>query len=719
MLEHNVVLKSNELYLAGTISHDERGYLATGLYLRDTRHLHRFDVRLGDHPLKTLSARPLGPAEAVVNAANRVIGSGADRILPLTVSVEQRITLSDQLRVVFSIQNHNAKPVRLPLDLTFAADFRDLFDIRGFPRAARGTPNPARHVGAGVHLSYVGLDGLTVATDVTFDQPARVETSLRVIEDDPQKPVLLPGLDRVVAEEPHAAASAASASFDVQLEPGAGWTLTVSVVPRPASDRPVAARANPPAGLGVAPATTSTDNAGFNRFLDRSRSDLLMLQTSFPEGSLPAAGVPWYVAPFGRDSLIVGLQTVHFEPRRTEATLRVLAALQGSKDDPWRDEEPGKILHEIRYGEMARRGEVPHTPYFGTVDATPLFVMLFAETVAWSGSEDLYRELMPNVRRALEWIEGPGDRDGDGLVEYRSGSADGVRILHQGWKDSFDSLHQPDGTPVNSGAIALVEVQGYVFAAYRRLSEVAARMGDTVWSAELGQKANRYRDLVEERFWMEDEGFYAQALDGEKRQVRALSSNPGHLLFCGLPSPERAARVAARFFRADFFSGWGIRTLATGEAAYNPMSYHNGSIWPHDNSVIAAGLRRYGFTDRLLTLTSALVEAATIDPHGRLPELFCGFPREGGIDRAPIPYPGSCSPQAWAAAAVPLLMAAMLGLRLDLGRGRAVIDPVLPAWLNEVTVHGMLVRGTRASFTVRRRGTDYAITCDGPVEVAG
>jgi glycogen debranching enzyme len=325
---------------------------------------------------------------------------------------------------------------------------------------------------------------------------------------------------------------------------------------------------------------------------------------------------------------------------------------------------------------------------------------------------------LPNVRRALDWIEGAGDADGDGLVEYQSRGADGVRIVHQGWKDSFDSLHQPDGSPVNQGAIALVEVQGYVYAAYRRLGEIAALMGDSGWAAELRRKAERVRSLVEERFWLEDAGFYAQALDGDKQPVRAISSNPGHLLFCELPSPDRAAAIASRLFEPDLDSGWGIRTLASGMATYNPMSYHNGSVWPHDNSLIAAGLRRYGFVARAMSLCDTLFEAASADPLTRLPELYCGFAREDGNDREPVPYPVSCSPQAWAAAAAPLLVGTMLGLRLEIGRGTAVIEPDLPAWLDEVTVHGMLVRGSRASFTVRRSGSRYSIVRDGPVDVA-
>jgi glycogen debranching enzyme len=440
-----------------------------------------------------------------------------------------------------------------------------------------------------------------------------------------------------------------------------------------------------------------------------------MLQTSFPHGRLTAAGIPWFVAPFGRDSLIAGLQTLHIAPGYATDTLRTLAALQGDTTDAFREEEPGKILHEMRYGEMARLGEIPHTPYFGSVDATPLFVMLFAETVRWTADEAFYRELLPNVQRALEWIERCGDRDGDGLVEYTTLTADAAHIAHQGWKDSHDSLHDIAGRPC-SGTIALVEVQGYVHAAYRWLSELAELYGDASWAADLRARSERIRCLVEEQFWLPDAGYYAQALDEEKDAVAAISSNSGHLLYCGLPSVERGRAVAARLRQADLDSGWGVRTLAAGMAAYNPMSYHNGSVWPHDNSLIAAGLARYGEVGGLERIASALFSAAERLPDRRLPELYCGFPRDEHA-AAPVPYPVSCSPQAWAAGAAPLLVRAMLGLEVDVKRAVLRVAPALPAWLGHVRIEGLEALGSRFDLTVERDGAGYRVTSDGPIEV--
>jgi glycogen debranching enzyme len=371
----------------------------------------------------------------------------------------------------------------------------------------------------------------------------------------------------------------------------------------------------------------------------------------------------------------------------------------------------------MRYGEMARLGEIPHTPYYGSVDATPLFVMLFAETVRWTPDEALYRELLPHAKRALRWIEEWGDRDGDRLVEYATRLEGGTHIIHQGWKDSHDSLHHLDGRPV-SGNIALVEVQGYVYAAYSWLAEAAELFGEAAWAAELRERAADVQRIVEERFWLPDAGYYAQAIDTEKRPVEAISSNPGHLLFCGLPAPERARAVAARLRRPDLDSGWGVRTLSTEMVTYNPMSYHNGSVWPHDNSLIAAGLGRYGETDGMERIASAIFAAARRFPERRLPELYCGFARnEGDAADAPVPYPVSCSPQAWAAGSAMLLVRELLGLRPNPHHERLRVAPTFPEWLHRVRLEGVQALGQTFDLDVERDASEYRVNSDGPVEV--
>jgi glycogen debranching enzyme len=718
VLDYNLVLKNDELYLVGDTSTDGSSERATGLYLRDTRHLSRFRVRINGTVPFRLSSHVHDATDASVIATNELIRFDDGTMMhPHQIVLEQRVSLAGSLRVNFAFVNFSPQTATLSLGLQFGADFRDLFDIRGFRRDRRGQFVAPQTEERGVVLGYRGLDGALVETAIAFDQTPSIRL-LRIDSDRPDQPVLLlPGFDAVGFEPASGGVPGAQARFEVRLAPGERWEMQAIATPYPAGRATVAP--SPPA-TGRVPtgqATISTDNPFFDRVLERSDLDLNSLMTRFPEGTLPAAGIPWYVAPFGRDSLIVGLQTYHLAPERAAGTLRVLAALQGDKIDRESEEEPGKILHEMRYGEMARCHEIPHTPYYGTVDATPLFVWLFAETVAWAQDDGLYHDLLPNVRRALEWIDRYGDKDGDGFVEYRTDARGVGRITHQVWKDSFDSLHYPDGRP-GSGLIAAVEVQGYVYAAYARLAEVAAAHADTEWATELCIKAETIRRKVEESFWIEPDGFYAQALDTDKQPIGAISSNPGHLLACGLPSRRRAERVAARLRQPDMDSGWGVRTLSAAMASYNPMSYHNGSVWPHDNGLIAAGLYRYGFAVAGHEIAEALFAIARSYPQDRLPELCCGFARKGGTNDAPVAYPVSCSPQAWAAAAMPLLVRAMLGLQVEIGSRGVSIAPALPDWLNVIAIRDLRVQGCHGSLVVRRSGHEYDVRAEGiPVGV--
>jgi glycogen debranching enzyme len=713
VLDYNLVLKSDELYLVGDISTDGSGERATGLYLRDTRHLSRFRVTINGILPDRLSSHIHDPTSATVFTTNELIRlDDGGMIHPHQIALEHRVSLADGLHVTVVLENFSRRTATLALGLEFGADFRDLFDIRGFARDGRG-----HFVAPGLEeqrivLGYCGLDGKLVETTIAFDRAPSIRL-LRIDAHRPDQPVLLlPGFDAVAFEPASGVVPGAQATFMVPLAPGARWEMRTVVTPHPAGETVDSALSEVGGRVLTERATITTDNPLFDRVLKRSDLDLTSLMTHFPEGTLPAAGIPWYVAPFGRDSLIVGLQTYHLAPARAAGTLRVLAALQGDKIDRRREEEPGKILHEMRYGEMARCHEIPHTPYYGTVDATPLFVWLFAETVAWTGDHGLYHDLLPNVRRALEWIERYGDKDGDGFVEYRTDAHGVGHITHQVWKDSFDSLNEPDGRPI-TGLIAGIEVQGYVYAAYARLAEVVASYGDTAWASELRGKAEMLRRRVEDAFWLDADGYYAQALDGDKQPVRAISSNPGHLLACGLPSPERAQRIAARLRQPDLDSGWGIRTLSAKMATYNPMSYHNGSVWPHDNSLIGDGLYRYGHASAGHAIAEALFAVARAYFLDRLPELCCGFARQEGTDDAPVAYPVSCSPQAWAAAAMPLLVRAMLGLRVEIGTGRISVAPALPTWLNEITIRDLHVRGRRGSLAVRRAGEGYDVIADG------
>ena len=707
MLDYNLVLKSDELYLVDDISTDGSRERAAGLYTRDTRHLSRFMIEINGTSPESLMVRADDAAHATIIGTNQLVKLDSGGILlPQKILIEQRISLSDRFTVDIAIQNYAHTPVAFNFSITLGADFRDLFDIRGYPRAKRGEWRLPRIGEQSVVLSYRGLDGEIAETEFHFDREPQF--TLKEIPVEAEELVArLPSLAELSWEPPLVNQPEAVVSFPIALGgDGERWTLRVDVAPRPAGGIPVSTGKSTDRGH---PSTVTTDHDTLNRVLRQALADLDELQTTFPHGRLPAAGIPWFVAPFGRDSLITGLQTLRLMPEGAIGTLRVLAALQGDKVDPEREEEPGKILHEMRYGEMARLKEIPHTPYYGTVDATPLFVWLFAETVIWTADDAFYHELKPNAIRALEWIEQHGDLDGDCFVEYRSHLEGTGRISNQVWKDSFDSLNYPHGEPAR-GPIAAVEVQGYIYAAYDRLAQAAAMCGETAWAEELRTSAERIRQKVEDAFWLPEEGFYAQALDGKKRPVAALSSNPGHLLMARLPSKERAATLIARMSQPDFDSGWGIRTLWTGAPTYNPMSYHNGSVWPHDNSIIAAGHFAYGDYVAGNRLFSALLDAAVrLDEQLRLPELYCGFPREGVASDTPVEYPVSCIPQAWAAAAIPLILTAALGLEVDPATRTLRVDPHFPEWLSAVEIGDLAVLGRVGSLCVRRAGDGYAI----------
>ena len=702
VLDQDLVLKNDELYTAGDIATDGSGERATGLYLRDTRHLNRFSVLINGLPPETLAVQQQGAARATIMSANPVMTlHDGEALRQHQVLIKQEISLDDRLRIRIGLHNFTLRPIALSLGLQVAADFRDIFDIRGFPRRRRGEQCVPSIEGREITLGYTGLDGALVETVVRFDRdPGAALVTAPETEPPDELVTSLSGGAGVTMQTPPAPCPVVRVDFPIVLDAGESWNLVVEVIPHPADDGVSYRHSAPP--IWVQTAVTS-DNPLFNAVMARSASDFAELQTRFPDGALPAAGIPWYVAPFGRDSLIAGLQTLHLAPERAAGTLRMLATLQGSKIDPAREEEPGKILHEMRYGEMARLHEVPHTPYYGSIDATPLWLWLFAETVTWTGDGALFAELLPNAHRALDWIEHYGDLDGDGLVEYRNELRIEGGIANQVWKDSVDSLNHADGSPV-VGPVAAVEVQGYVFAAYRRLAEAARVFGERDLAGRLDSGADALRANVEGAFWMEEEGFYAQALDGGKTMVRSLSSNPGHLLAAGLPSPARAARVIARFHRPEFDCGWGIRTLSSAATTYNPMSYHNGSVWPHDNSLIGAGFFHYADADAGHSVASALLDAAAVDPLDRLPELYCGFARSADLGEAPVAYPVSCSPQAWAAGALPLLLRAMLGLRVDLANRTLLVNPSLPAWLKRVAIHDLRVLGHRGTLEVRCDG---------------
>jgi glycogen debranching enzyme len=450
-----------------------------------------------------------------------------------------------------------------------------------------------------------------------------------------------------------------------------------------------------------------SDNELFDGLIATAVRDLRALITPAPGGQIVAAGIPWYVAAFGRDALVTAGEAILLTSQLSLDALRVLAGLQATEDDPWRDAEPGKILHELRVGELAGAGIIPHTPYYGTVDATPLFLIRAADYYKWTGDLRTLRSLRPALDAALQWTDEYGDRDGDGFVEYERRSPGGLQ--NQGWKDSHDSVVHADGS-LAEGPIALVEVQGYVYMAKLTVADVYDAFGDGERAAQLREQATALRVAFNETFWNPEEGTFALALDGHKRQVASVTSNPGHCLYCGIVDPGKAAAVIERLTAPDMFCGWGVRTLSSQCPAFNPMSYHNGSVWPHDNAIIAAGMKRYGHDEEVTRIAGAMFEVATGARDFRLPELYCGFDRS---ERASVvAYPVACIPQAWAAAAPLLLVQAMLGISADApGRSLHIERPMLPGWLRRIRIKGLRVGDASATLSFEREGevTGFAL----------
>jgi glycogen debranching enzyme len=656
-----LVLKHEESFLVSDRSGDFPAHFEgeLGFYHAGTRYLRWLELRLdGQRPLRLTADVAPDNDEIRIGLTNADLHADGGAIRANTIYVGRLLALADsELHQSFTIACYQDAPVTLAFELIFAADFHDLFEVRGFHRPARGEMLPAERDAGTVRLGYRGLDGVTRTTRLAFT----------------------PAPDVIAANR---------AVWRVTVPPG-GATRIEAVVAASADDgstRRVGARSERDR-LTRQATRIETDNGAFNLLLSRSLVDLEMLVTHTPAGPVPYAGVPWYVAPFGRDSLITALQLLPYHPGVAASTLKFLARWQGRELDPFRDEEPGKILHEHRQGEMANCREIPFVPYYGTIDATPLFVVLLAEYVRWSGDVALARALWPAVCAAIEWMRAHGDRDGDGYLEYATRSRLG--LVNQGWKDSEDAVSHADGRLARA-PIALVEVQGYAYAALHRGADVAAALGETDAVTAWRAAAAALRERFNRDFWVGNESYYALALDGDKRPCEVVSSNPGHALWSGVVDDDRAPDVGKRMLADDLFSGWGIRTLSARERRYNPMSYHNGSVWPHDNALAAAGFRRYRLPGGIVAVATALFEASRHFEHARLPELYCGFPRQS--DYGPISYPVACAPQAWAAGSVFQLVTALVGMEADALARRITFDsPVLPPWLRFVELHGLRV----------------------------
>jgi glycogen debranching enzyme len=704
------VLKHGDLF--GVFDHygdiQPIGLREQGLYNEGTRFLSCFLLGLGrDRPLFLSSTVTEDNDLLVVDMTNPDIADDGKESVPrgtlhfFRTKVLWQGACYERLR----IRNYGLSPVEVAFSLHFEADFVDIFEVRGTRRAGHGKSLEPTVQDGSVALAYRGLDGVVRRTRLVFAPRPR-------------------------------SLSASDAYFRISLQPTEEENFYVTIACENGSPGPLIPTALPRGekgrgegfeqALAIAADTLqrtqssacqiSSSKQHFNGWVNRSMADLHMMITDTPNGPYPYAGVPWFSTPFGRDGIITALECLWVNPLLARGVLSYLAATQAREVAPEQDAEPGKILHETRHGEMAALGEIPFGRYYGSVDATPLFVLLAGAYYERTADRAFVESLWPNLEAALSWIDTYGDRDGDGFVEYARRSSTGLG--NQGWKDSHDAIFHADGR-LAEGPIALCEVQSYVYGARCAAAELAGVLGKARRGEELWQQARALRERFERTFWCDDLDTYALALDGAKQLCRVRTSNAGQCLLTGIASTDRARRVAETLLSPDSFSGWGVRTVAATEARYNPMSYHDGSVWPHDNALIAHGLARYGFQEEVLRIMGGLYDASLfIDLH-RLPELFCGFVRRPG--EGPTLYPVACAPQAWSAAAVFLLLQACLGLRISSPQERlSFLHPILPPFLEEVEVRNLHVGQAVVDLAFLRHDNDVGIKVlrrEGKVEI--
>jgi glycogen debranching enzyme len=692
--------KENETF----VHSDLNGNLSTpntvgmGLYYKDTRYLSQFELKVnGAIPVLLSSSAERGYMSYVDLTNPDIWEEGRLAIEQQTLNIRRTRVVNVIVHERIRVRNYNDHPVKVVLEIALGSDFADLFEVRGLKRMERGKLLMPKIDGRTVKLAYLGTDEVFRETIVEFtDEPTAAKVEGPTV--------------RLWFEFPLEANG--TRNIGVSFEPILNGTR------REKLDFDGAVQRTRTSYQDWEEECThiTTDNRLFDALLKRGIRDLRALRTRTEDGEFMAAGIPWYVSPFGRDSILTSYQILMVNPEPARNTLKLLGSLQGRQIDPWRDEEPGKILHEIRYGELANAHYIPHTPYFGTIDATPLYLMLAAAYFRWTKDTDFLLELKPTLDLALSWIDQYGDLDGDGYVEYLRRSPRG--LLNQGWKDSGNSIVHTDGTPAEP-PIALAEVQGYVFMAKMRISEIYMLLGEEGRAAQLRDEAEDLKARFNRDFWMEDEQYFAVALDRAKKQVGSITSNPAHGLYCGIVHEEKAEAMSKRLMSPEMFSGWGIRTMSQEEPGYNPMSYHNGTVWPHDNALIAAGLKRYHYDKATKRIATAMFDTAMYMEYYRLPELFCGFTRRAPTN--PVSYPVACSPQAWAAASPFILLQAMLGISARADENTITVNrPSLPNWLSEVELKNLRVGDSLISLMFTREGevTTFSLTDkDGDIRV--
>ena len=679
------------------------GNPSMGLLCCDTRFLSRLELQIDGHsPVLLSSTAEKGYSLSILSTNPRI----EDRLKADTVGIRRELVLNGALFEELEVSNYSTSSVSFELSISFDADFADLFEVRGYDRQKRGrllrlvepTPEEGTSTGEGISaqsvppvqkeqslsLAYEGLDGLLMESRIQFQhrQPDYFKGytavwRLELASHETQKLGY-----RVNFLTNNKSSSIVSAPFTLvqakasEMMEEQHWVQQITRI--------------------------RSDKGTFNHIIERGEQDMYLLRQSFGKYKTVSAGVPWFSALFGRDSIITASQTLMLNPQIAKETLQLLATYQGKTDDDWREEEPGKILHELRLGELARCQEIPHTPYYGTVDATPLWLMLYAEYYAWTHDVETLEQLWSKAVLAMDWI----DRNirETGYLSYYQKSKGG--LANQGWKDSGDCIVNRKGE-LATGPIALCEVQAYVYAAKLRLAEIARLKKRIDLSDRWTEEARNLKLRFNRDFWMEDQDFCALALDGDGQQVDSITSNPGHCLHLGIFTPEKAYSVAERLRAPDMFNGWGIRTLNSLSPAYNPMGYHIGSVWPHDNSLIALGLRSLGLVDQALEVFQGLFDMTNQQPYQRPPELFCGYERNG--DNAPVQYPVACTPQAWATGSIFQLLQMIVNLVPDAPNNcLRIIDPTLPESISSLSLHNLKVGPTILDLEFERSGSTTA-----------
>lgn len=687
-----VVLKDQDLYFLCNHAADvptKAGH-GLGLYYQDTRFLDGYTFRIDGQEAHPLVAANQGGFKGVFQLTNPELRIDPDKVIE---AQHLGITISRLLRGekrclydVVAIENYALEPIRVPLTLNFSADFKDVFAIRGLYDERPGRLHPPRWDSEQVlTFSYDGEDGVTRRVCVYFSrrpdhgQHTEARFSFEVAPGDREELLVAVQVFEYPTDEacpPHEQGFPDLEQVETWLHRSSDAWLKEHVA-------------------------VKSDSLLLNRIIESSLRDLHTLRSELEGEMFFAAGVPWFTTLFGRDSIIATLETLAYNPQLAEGTLRLLAKLQGTHVDPYRDEEPGRILHEMRVGELANIEAVPHDPNYGTVDATPLFLILLARHAQWTGRLDLFRELREHVDRALLWIDKYGDSNDDGYIDYTS-EVSGDTFVNMGWKDSGNAMVTDTGHTAEP-PITLVEVQGYVYEAKRGIAELFERDGDAGRAAMLRREAEDLKKRFNRDFWLPDMHFLAMALQKDNQPLRVASSNAGQALWSGIVDADEVGAIERRLMAPDMFSGWGIRTLSADEKAYNPNSYHLGSVWPHDNALIANGLKRYGFDSAVRRIFSGLFEAATHFDQYRMPELFTGYRREDYGE--PVRYPVACHPQAWAAGSIPYVLTTMLGLEADgFAKKLRVVRPMLPDFVSYLELHDLHVGDGRISLRFRCEG---------------